>query len=64
MALIAANKQEMQWNNFLWIYVYSAMAWICWFESFYFLSEWNDAGQYMIRCYDSFQKNLEFWSLG
>ena len=54
MALIAADKQEMQWNNFLWIYVYAAMSWICWFESFYFLSEWNDGGDYLLRCYDSY----------
>lgn len=43
------------------------MAWVCWFEEFYFLSEWDDGGQFFYRCYGSYQKigeQLMWWKLG
>ena len=50
---IEANAAAVDWNNFLWIFVYAIMSWVCWFEEYYFLTEWDDAGAFFYRCYGS-----------
>lgn len=63
MDLTAESADDLQRNNWMWSLIYMAMAWLCWWEEFYFLTEWDDNGAFFYRCYLSYQNRLQFWTL-
>ena len=60
----ASDKSQVDGDNANWINIFAWITWWCYFESSYFLAEWNDNGAYLVRCYDSYAASIKFWKLG